>query len=37
MKQFAHLDEGELLAALHIRLEKDTIKITHAVLIQNRF
>ena len=35
MKQFAHLDEGELLAALHIRLEKDTIKITHAALIEN--
>jgi hypothetical protein len=25
MKQLAQLDEGELLAALHIWLEKDTI------------
>ena len=36
MKQFAHLDEGELLASLHIWLEKDMIKITHEALIENR-
>lgn len=37
LNQVSHLDEGELLAALHMRLEKDKIKITHAAVIQNLF
>jgi len=33
----AYLNEGELLAALHIMQEKDKVKITYTALMQNLF